>query len=221
MKWNLTMRQEGGLRSYPCVAIDMGGSTSPMLAEGFGAVLSAIAPKLVMAYGRCANLEHMCSLVEDGSEGIEIGCDWGDGLLRLLETGAAKIHGVDPYLPDTTAQFTSLPAEGMDKRYDIVVERTKSERVQIHRAASQDYLKDVKPGSMDWIFIDGDHHEEPAYQDMCLSYDALRSGGIMVIDDTRCDLWGKYVKPALDRFLVDHGMEPVNLVCDPVIYRKI
>ena len=57
-------------------------------------------------------------------------------------------------------------------------------------------------GPFDMIYVDGDHIEEGAYADICLAYDLLAPGGIMLVHDL--DLPEDDVRNAYNRFIKEN-----------------
>jgi predicted O-methyltransferase YrrM len=83
-------------------------------------------------------------------------------------------------------------------------------KVQAHKAFSGDWLKDNREVKYDFIYIDGDHLPESVTLDADLSWDLLKSGGIMAFDDYEWDHpdgTDKNPKPAIDAWLAKHKNE--------------
>jgi predicted O-methyltransferase YrrM len=80
-------------------------------------------------------------------------------------------------------------------------------KVQAHKAFSGDWLKNNREVKYDFIYIDGDHLPESVTLDADLSWDLLKSGGIMAFDDYEWDHpdgTDKNPKPAIDAWLAKH-----------------
>jgi len=80
-------------------------------------------------------------------------------------------------------------------------------KVQSFKAFSGDWLKQHREGGFDFIYIDGDHLPESVTLDADLSWDLLKSGGIMAFDDYEWDHpdgTDKNPKPAIDAWLAKH-----------------
>jgi predicted O-methyltransferase YrrM len=67
--------------------------------------------------------------------------------------------------------------------------------------------KDLGLADVDFFHVDGDHSFEGASHDMALAWKALRSGGVMVVDDY--DFLPR-VRKAVDIFLANHRAEMMN-----------
>ena len=80
-------------------------------------------------------------------------------------------------------------------------------KVQAHKAFSGDWLKNNREVKYDFIYIDGDHLPESVTLDADLSWDLLKSGGVMAFDDYEWDHpdgTDKNPKPAIDAWLLKH-----------------
>jgi predicted O-methyltransferase YrrM len=58
-----------------------------------------------------------------------------------------------------------------------------SSKISVLKGFSQEKLRDLKLNSIDLIYIDGDHKGKSVLQDIILSWDLLKEGGILIIDD--------------------------------------
>lgn len=59
----------------------------------------------------------------------------------------------------------------MDKLYEGVVNRFKhhDRRLFIHRETSEHFLRGIRPGELDWVYIGGNHSEETVRKDLISS----------------------------------------------------
>ncbi len=69
-----------------------------------------------------------------------------------------------------------------------------SERMKIRRGRSCDRLRELQFNSMDFIYVDGSHTTRDVLSDAVLSFDLLKTGGMMAFDDY---LWQGYPKQPL------------------------
>jgi predicted O-methyltransferase YrrM len=59
---------------------------------------------------------------------------------------------------------------------------------------------------LDLIHVDGDHREPGAHHDLCMALDAVKKGGVILVDD----VWpGSPVKDAADRFCSERKLESI------------
>ena len=59
----------------------------------------------------------------------------------------------------------------------------RSTNIKVIKGASQQKLRDLKLNTIDLIYIDGDHRSKMVLQDIILSWDLLKDGGILILDD--------------------------------------
>ena len=97
-------------------------------------------------------------------------------------------------------------------------------RVVKRKGYSQDVLRTLEADAYEFIYIDGCHLASCAMTDMVMSWELLKDGGIMIIDDYNWSL----AKPATERpkLAVDAFIEAfskqleVRLIARQVVLRK-
>lgn len=62
-----------------------------------------------------------------------------------------------------------------------------SERVVKVKGSSQEELRNLPPGTFDFIYIDACHMSACALNDLCLAWPLLKPGGVMIFDDYNFD----------------------------------
>ena len=114
--------------------------------------------------------------------GVEVGV-WRGTHAKALLSNPRIIHLslVDPYLPYNEPVKSALVNEAklvssrklkmFNGRYEFVYQK------------SVDASSCFKDGSLDFIYIDGDHSEEGVFADLQAWWPKLRAGGIMGMDD--------------------------------------
>lgn len=222
MQYSICIRQEGGVRPYngQSFSISSGAPIAPIdvpVQKFLPVVSQLLARVLGWEYFKSAHLS-------EGSVGVEIGVDFGDGAARWLESSISKLHLVDPWIQQDVDHWTAQDQELMDQRFEFVKKRFKDEpRVEIHRQLSSDFFKTLHDNSIDWVFIDGDHSTEGAYSDLIDSFRVVKPGGIIAGDDMHgCSRWAAEVRVAYERFMSEYG-DRVELIWDqyaPFILRK-
>lgn len=101
--------------------------------------------------------------------GIEIGVYAGAYALAYLEElDIKKIFLVDPYLVRTKVEGI---AHSKLKDYENKIEWVK--------AKSADVANKFNDGSLDFVYIDGDHQYEAVLQDVGLYYPKVKKGGLV------------------------------------------
>jgi predicted O-methyltransferase YrrM len=129
--------------------------------------------------------------------GLEIGCFEGRSTIWFLEN----------VLTHPTSHMTSIDVftEDMEERFDHNIEVSGlSGKVTKLKGYSQDVLRTLEYNSVDFAYIDGCHLASCVLTDAVLTWDLLKTGGVMIFDDY---LWRKERPPierpelAIDAFL--------------------
>ena len=156
-----------------------------------------------------------------GSACAEIGVWQGDFSREILEiVRPATLHLLDPWtfqpqFPER--MYGGRIADGqayMDRLYGSVLGRFAGhDNVRVHRLFSRDLLRAVGVGSLDWVYIDGNHSKDAVREDLHLAWQAVRPGGFITGDDYFwIDADGSFtVQAAVDEFARERGVE-VELV---------
>jgi hypothetical protein len=135
---------------------------------------------------------------------LEIGSWEGRSTVWLLERYPdATIACIDTFEGGQENQgSTSL--NGLEERFrsNICVH---ADRVKIHKGNSGDMLFQVgPPNTFDIIYVDGSHTSWDALVDIIISFQLLKPGGIMMIDDygggNPANILETSPKPAVDAF---------------------
>lgn len=119
---------------------------------------------------------------------MEIGCAAGDFSNQIVTHLPIEHHYmVDPWLTEedsSRSQWFSNKNPAQES-YDFVIDRFKDKPVTIIREFSYDYLTKAneEDSEFDFIYVDGDHHKLPVYNDLMQSYKILKVGGILAGDD--------------------------------------
>ena len=148
--------------------------------------------------------------------GVEIGVWAGDlsaAILRAVRP--ARLHLLDPwaFAPDEAyeqAWYGGTRAGSqaeMDEVYERVLQRFETEIadgvVVIHRSPSAEAAARFEDGSLDWVYVDGNHLYDYVRADLELFGPKLRPGGLLAGDDYgAAGWWDDGVRRAVDRFLV-------------------
>jgi len=143
---------------------------------------------------------------------LQIGVFTGNASVWLLQNiltdPSSLLVDIDPWCGN-------LPHES-NYNWDDIQEAYKeqtasySKKLQSHKAFSGDWLKANREVKYDFIYIDGDHLPESVTLDADLSWDLLKSDGILAFDDYEWDHpdgTDKNPKPAIDAWLAKHENE--------------
>ncbi|MBL9152217.1 MAG: class I SAM-dependent methyltransferase [Verrucomicrobiales bacterium] len=148
-------------------------------------------------------------------EGVEIGVQRATFSSRLLDGWAgARLHSVDPWRTfDDPAYVDKANAaqEVQDAIYETARQRLArfGERSAIIRATSAEAAPRFADRSLDFVYIDAQHHYEAVCEDIALWHPKLKPGGILAGHDyldgvVAGDLFG--VKRAVDEFAAAAGL---------------
>ena len=164
--------------------------------------------------------EHeLLSLVPRGSVCAEIGVWKGDLSAWILKpVEPVKLHLIDPWRFEPSPEYRRAWYGGsvatsqvdMDRIHDSVVRRFGPEvadgRVEIYRATSMEAAPRFEDGSLDWIYIDGNHRYEFVRDDLEAYERKVKEGGLITGDDyTRPGWWEDGVRRAVDQFVAERG----------------
>lgn len=124
-----------------------------------------------------------------GARAAEIGVWEGGFSRRILEIcEPAELHLIDPwqYMPEFGNTGFGRPKNEylMEAKYqDVVAALGSDPRVRIHRATSEAALSAMPDGSLDWVYIDGNHNEPFIGRDLELCLAKVKPDGIISGDD--------------------------------------
>lgn len=115
---------------------------------------------------------------------LEIGSFCGNSaawtMENILTDDSSRLTCVDPWsgnIPHETFDFADVEAA-----FDQQLEPYKHKLIKV-KDYSMDWLMKNRDKSFDFIYIDGDHMPQAFLIDALLSWDLLKPGGVMAIDD--------------------------------------
>lgn len=144
---------------------------------------------------------------------VEIGTRYGESTLVLNSNASIKrLVTIDPYL-----QYEDYEHDGQWKNStNETYEKTKStlsrhSNIEMVRGMSSEVVDMFEDGSIDFIFIDGNHSYEYVLEDLELYYPKVKNGGVITGDDYfmhEGDYEGKkMVQEAVNDFAEKHSLE--------------
>ena len=136
--------------------------------------------------------------LNEGAVCAEIGVWKGDFSKEIIKKNPSKLYLIDPWksITDIPDRWHAAPQDEMDAIYNSVSSAFDSDdRVQIIRKLSDDAASDIEDGSIDWIYIDGNHSYDFVKSDLENWWPKLKSGGALCGDDYQ---EGKYQLESLD-----------------------
>jgi hypothetical protein len=128
------------------------------------------------------NRRHLAELLGEQhfNRGVEIGVRAAGFSLYLCQCNPQiDLSCIDPW----GEIGTKYPIARQEEIYKVAVARLKPYRATIIRKTSQAALPDIADGSLDFVYIDGDHHYDVVCIDIIEWSRKLRRGGIMGVHD--------------------------------------
>jgi hypothetical protein len=151
------------------------------------------------------------------SRGFKVGAEIGvrEGLFseRFCKAGL-KMYCIDPWLPYSGAGRTCKEQSYHDRVYQETKDRLSvyGDLATIIRKTSMDAVKDFRNRSLDFVYIDGNHHFLHAVPDMWYWSSKVKSGGIVsghdyfdTAPDSRNSIC--HVKTAVDAYVKLNNIE--------------
>lgn len=179
-----------------------------------------------MSLGNNATLE----FIKRDAVCIEVGVWQGDLSRQITQLPISRLYLIDPWksINDVEGRLHNTDQKILDDIYNKVRRRFFfNKKVQLIRKFSADAMSDIKDGSADWIYIDGNHSYEFVKEDLNGWWPKLKSGGYLCGDDY---INGKYqveqlkfgVVQAVDEFREEKESEISHseLIKDQFIFQK-
>lgn len=123
---------------------------------------------------------------------VEIGVAQGEFSRKILDrTNPRELHLIDPWThidsPAYSPDPNNVSQKDGERRYRFVCQtfaaETAAGRVHIHRALAEDVVNRFADGSLDWIYIDGNHTREAVARDLRLWMPKIAAGGLVLGHD--------------------------------------
>jgi hypothetical protein len=164
----------------------------------------------------------LLELVPPGAGCAEIGVWRGDFSARILETcRPRKLHLIDPWrhMPAYDHSYYGRPGEGqetLDAIYESVLARfaagIATGVIEVHRLTSEAAGALIGDGTLDFVYVDGNHTFEFVRRDLDLYRPKLKEGALLAGDDYSLRGWWDWgVKRAVDEAVRERLFEPVWL----------
>ena len=150
----------------------------------------------------------------ENSIGCELGVWKGDFSAEILDiVNPKKLYLMDPwtYQPEFTGSWygggVAKNQGDMDAIYEAVASRfSKYDSVQLVRYKTDDLSDQIPDGSLDWVYVDGNHQYEFVLNDLQTFVKKVKSGGLLCGDDYGRGK-GAPVSRAVSKFLEEGSCE--------------
>jgi predicted O-methyltransferase YrrM len=157
------------------------------------------------AAGRRYNRKHLAQLLGElqYNKGAEIGVRKGAFSKYLCQCNPnLEILCIDPW-----GQYRGNPQSRQDRYFKYAVKNLNECNAKIIRKTSMDALTDIEDGSLDFVYIDGNHQFDYVCLDIIFWAKKVKSGGIIGCHDY-CEFgWGGVVK-AVNGYTHCHHIDP-------------
>lgn len=171
--------------------------------------------------------EHLLRLLPQGGEVAEIGVATGDFSQEILAAAKPRrLHLIDPWEHQDRADYArdanNVAASAQEARFEAVLARFRTQiddgAVKVYRDYAEDAAIFFGAGQLDWIYVDGMHTAEAAYNDLVTYAPKIREGGFIVGHDytnhSQARKWNFGVVEAVNRFVLECGYEFVALTIE-------
>jgi len=136
--------------------------------------------------------------------GAEVGTFLGESAIMWCKANRnLHLACIDPY-----TAYRARPSQHIQDRNYAKAKRTLAPyNVTLMRAASLDAVKTFEDGSLDFVYIDGDHRFDACVQDLIQWVPKVRLGGLVIVHDY-CAFERAGVMPAVDAYTHCHHIDP-------------
>lgn len=152
--------------------------------------------------------------------GVEVGTHRGEFANEILMRWAAgTLYCVDPWenLPEYASQVQFLwdsESRQQDLQYAQQLLQAYADRVRYMQMTSADAVTSFDDGSLDFVYLDGNHMEPYVSQDLQLWWPKVKPGGLLLGHDVlmpgvRDDPWDAEIQPAVLKFAAQHDDERI------------
>lgn len=166
---------------------------------------------------RLSGRPEFCAMLaaRGAKRGAEIGVWTGEFSEQLCASiPGLRITCVDPWqqYPDYTEGKNDQAR--LDKAFQATLSRMAIYPHTILRMPSVEAAVYVEDGSLDFVYIDGNHAEAFVRQDLEAWYPKVRAGGVMSGHDYELKAKHKHVevKQAVDKFAEAHGIDAITVL---------
>ena len=169
----------------------------------------------------------LLGFLPQGGEVVEIGVANGDFSQDILtESKPRRLHLIDPWEHQERTDYADDPSNvaesAQDDRFNAVLDRFRVQIdggiVKVHRDYSEDAAIFFGRGQLDWIYVDGMHTVDGAYNDLVTYAPKIRDDGFIIGHDytnhVQAQHWNFGVVEAINRFVLEFDYEFVALTVE-------
>jgi hypothetical protein len=162
--------------------------------------------------------------IPKGKVGCELGVHFGNLSQTILTlSNPSKLYLVDPWSKveghDSPLFGTRSDSKELDRIHSVVVNRFKNNpRVEILREFN---TNTIPRGTLDWIYVDGDHSYSGTYYALVDAYRCTTDDGIIAGDDYNTNgWWSGQVIEAVNQFIRDYKVQVVTIQRNQFVLKK-
>ena len=114
--------------------------------------------------------------------GVEIGTYYGQWAEHVLKNWNGNLIGVDPYINYPKEEYLDgcNLVDLEEARYQALhVLKPFGERFSLMRMPSMEAVLEFEDGSLDWVYLDGNHDYKHVFEDMNAWWPKVRRGGVL------------------------------------------
>lgn len=163
---------------------------------------------------------HLLNLRGLHGTGVEIGTHLGVFAEAILANWRCKaLHCVDPWMKDCPGyleHFNNINSRDRDADFATCQKRlsTFGDRVQYHRMMSHEAAPLFEDGSLDFVYVDGNHLYEYVKQDIALWWPKVKPMGVFAGHDLNGDFYPGNVDRAVREFMEEAGIPVFYMLGD-------
>jgi predicted O-methyltransferase YrrM len=126
-------------------------------------------------------LKFLSQIAEKASNIVEIGCWKGRSTKCLLEASQGVVHAIDHFKGTSAAEdpWSGFLAEEQDIYKEFMENVGNDPNVKVYKMGSAEAVEYFEDGSLDMVFIDGDHTYDAVKKDIELYMPKIKKGGIL------------------------------------------
>jgi len=178
-------------------------STLELFANKFGIELGQKLPIVIQHYSRYKIVDLFREL--NFTEGVEIGTEHGRYAQKICEANPQlHLNCVDPYTV-FPYYLGDKEQEEVETFYQAAVSRLAPYDATIMRTTSMEAVKQFSDNSLDFVFIDGNHHFEWVVNDAIYWSRKVKPGGIVYGHDYSDQF---HVKQAVNAYMDAYKINP-------------